>query len=198
MEFNNIKTTTTFYPEYSGSAASIAYEPATTLGSATVNDYIMNPYWFHFNDKGERDYLSDEYMFGIFEEQKAFDPDGEDNALSYKLDDKNEKDATHHYNFAPGNILLVVPQKLDDDDVPHIVLTATGPKEGTYDPENPGSKTEFTARLTINMLKMNIDWKSGYIYCYAILDDLRPGDDIVRGPESITTIFDTSQYTDQW
>ena len=45
---------------------------------------------------------------------------------------------------------------------------------------------------------MNIEWKSGYIYCYAILDDLRPGDDIVRGPESITTIFDTEQYTDQW
>jgi hypothetical protein len=203
MEFNNIKTTTTFYPEYSGSAASIAYEPATTLGSATVNDYIMNPYWFHFNDKGERDYLSDEYMFGIFEEQAAAKAP-ENNALSYTLSEKNRVDRTkpdnetNHYNFAPGNILLVVPQKLDDDDVPHIVLTATGPKEGTYDPENPGSKTEFTARLTINMLKMNIDWKSGYIYCYAILDDLRPGDDIVRGPESITTIFDTSQYTDQW
>lgn len=187
MEFNNIKTTTTFYPHYSGSAASIAYEPATTLGSATVNDYVMNPYWFHFNDQGQRDYLSDEYMFGIFEEQEAFDPDGENNALSYMLGEKNEKDATHHYNFAPGNILLVVPQMLDDDDVPHIVLTATD-----------RDKTEFTARLTINMLKMNIEWKSGYIYCYAILDDLRPGDDIVRGPESITTIFDTSQYTDQW
>lgn len=203
MEFNNIKTTTTFYPEYSGSAASIAYEPATTLGSATVNDYVMNPYWFHFNDQGQRDYLSDEYMFGIFEEQAAAKAP-ENNVLSYKLDEKNRvdrtkpDDATNHYNFAPGNILLVVPQKLDDDDVPHIVLTATGPKEGTYDPENPGGETEFTARLTINMLKMNIDWKSGYIYCYAILDDLRPGDDIVRGPESITTIFDTSQYTDQW
>lgn len=203
MEFNNIKTTTTFYPEYSGSAASIAYEPATTLGSATVNDYVMNPYWFHFNDQGQRDYLSDEYMFGIFEEQAAAKAP-ENNALNYTLGEKNRVDRTkpdnetNHYNFAPGNILLVVPQRLDDDDVPHIVLTATGPKEGTYDPENPGGETEFTARLTINMLKMNIDWKSGYIYCYAILDDLRPGDDIVRGPESITTIFDTSQYTDQW
>lgn len=200
MEFNNIKTTTIFYPEYSGSAVSIAYEPATTLGSATVNDYIMNPYWFHFNDKGERDYLSDEYMFGIFEEQAAAKAP-ENNALSYTLGEKNRVDRTkpdnetNHYNFAPGNILLVVPQKLDDDDVPHIVLTAVGPKEGT---EGTTNKVEYSARLTINMLKMNIDWKSGYIYCYAILDDLRPGDDIVRGPESITTIFDTSQYTDQW
>jgi len=197
MELNNIKTTTTFYPHYSGSAASIAYEPATTLGSATVNDYVMNPYWFHFNDKGERDYLSDEYMFGIFEEQAAAKAP-ENNVLRYKLGEKNQvdkNDETKHYNFAPGNILLVVPQVLDDDDVPHIVLTAVGSKEGT---EGTANKVEYSARLTINMLKMNIEWKSGYIYCYAILDDLRPGDDIVRGPESITTIFDTSQYTDQW
>ena len=188
MEFNNIKTTTTFFPDYSGGSPHISYEPASTLGSATVNDYIMNPYWFHFNDKGKRDYLSDEYMFGIFEDQAAWKT--EDNALAYTLGEKNQvdkNDETKHYNFAPGNILLVVPQVLDDDDVPHIVLTATD-----------RDKTEFTARLTINMLKMNIEWKSGYIYCYAILDDLRPGDDIVRGPESITSIFDTSQYTDQW
>ena len=48
------------------------------------------------------------------------------------------------------------------------------------------------------MLKMGIKWESGYIYCYAIIDELHPGDDIVRGPESITTVFDTSKWTDQW
>ena len=182
MEFNNIKTTTTFYPDYSSGSASIAYEPATTLGSATVNNYIMNPYWFHFNANNERDYLDDEFMFGKFESTWA----STENKLSYMLDDNNKDAEGKHYNYAPGNTLLVVPQKLDDDDVPHIVLTAKG------------NDAKYTARLTINMLKMGIEWKSGFIYCYAILDDLRPGDDIVRGPESITTIFDTEQYTDQW
>jgi hypothetical protein len=191
MEFNNIKTTTTFYPDYSSGSASIAYESAQTLGSATVTEYIMNPYWYHFNVKGERDYLDDNYMFYDFEDTDGFDKDN--NALAYTLGEKNlNKKNNKHYNYAPGNTLLVVPQKLDDDDVPHIVLTAKGPKAGS------GETVEYTARLTINMLKMGIEWKSGFIYCYGILDDLRPGDDIVRGPESITTIFDTDQYTDQW
>jgi hypothetical protein len=48
------------------------------------------------------------------------------------------------------------------------------------------------------MLKMGLHWESGYIYCYAFLDELRPGDDKVRGPESITTIFDPTKWTDQW
>ena len=238
MEFNNIKTTTTFYPDYSSGKASIAYEDAKTLGSATVNNYIMNPYWFTFQD-GKRIRLNDNYMFYYFEDTPVgkhlnastaetlktatdaadlsayADVDGIDwSGLTYDISKANDNNVTNpmdvdplgylknhdqhkelhplategqHYNYAPGNILLVVPQKLDDDDVPHIVLTAKG---------NDAKK--YTARLTINMLKMNIEWKSGYIYCYAILDDLRPGDDIVRGPESITTIFDTSQYTDQW
>ena len=190
LEFNNIKTTTTFFPQY-GTQTSINYEPASTLGSATVTDYIMNPYWYRFNDKGERDNLNDDYMFGYFEDQDA-SKEPENNALLYTLGDKNEdKTNNKHYNFSQSNVLLVVPQKLDDEDVPHIVLTAKGEKAGD-------SSTEYTARLTINMLKMNIEWKSGIIYCYGILDDLRPGDDIVRGPESITTIFDTDQYTDQW
>lgn len=190
LELNNIKTTTTFFPQY-GTQTSIGYEPASTLGSATVTDYIMNPYWYRFNAANERDYLNDDYMFGYFEDQDA-SKEPENNALLYTLGDKNEdKTNNKHYNFSQSNVLLVVPQKLDDEDVPHIVLTAKGEKAGD-------SSTEYTARLTINMLKMNIEWKSGIIYCYGILDDLRPGDDIVRGPESITTIFDTSQYTDQW
>lgn len=190
LEFNNIKTTTTFFPQY-GTQTSIGYEPASTLGSATVTDYIMNPYWYRFNAANERDYLNDDYMFGYFEDQDA-SKEPENNALRYELGEKNQdKTNNKHYNFSQSNVLLVVPQKLDDEDVPHIVLTAKGEKAGD-------SSTEYTARLTINMLKMNIEWKSGIIYCYGILDDLRPGDDIVRGPESITTIFDTSQYTDQW
>jgi hypothetical protein len=45
---------------------------------------------------------------------------------------------------------------------------------------------------------MGISWQSGFIYCYAFLDDLRPGDDKVRGPESITVLFNSNWYTDQW
>ena len=190
LEFNNIKTTTTFYPVY-GTPTTIGYEPASTLGSATVTDYIMNPYWYRFNDKGQRDYLNDDYMFGYFDDQADYTAGG--GALQYTLGEKNYDAVKHkYYNFAQSNILLVVPQELDDDDVPHIVLTAKGPKSGSSE------TVEYSARLTINMLKMNIEWRSGVIYCYGILDDLRPGDDIVRGPESITTIFDTDQYTDQW
>ena len=192
IEFNNIKTTTTFYPDYTNpNGATIGYTPASTLGSATVTEYIMNPYWYQFNAEGQRDYLNDDYMFGYFEDQDAYTADG--GALKYTLGENNEDATNHkHFNFSQNNILLVVPQVLDDDDVPHIVLTAKGPKAGSNE------TVEYTARLTINMLKMNIEWKSGIIYCYGFIDDLRPGDDIVRGPESITTIFDTDQYTDQW
>lgn len=192
IEFNNIKTTTTFYPDYTNpNGVTIGYTPASTLGSATVTEYIMNPYWYQFNAEGQRDYLNDDYMFGYFEDQDAYTADG--GALKYTLGENNEDATNHkHFNFSQNNILLVVPQVLDDDDVPHIVLTAKGPKAGSNE------TVEYTARLTINMLKMNIEWKSGIIYCYGFIDDLRPGDDIVRGPESITTIFDTDQYTDQW
>ena len=48
------------------------------------------------------------------------------------------------------------------------------------------------------MLQMGIKWESGFIYCYAFVDDLRPGDDKVRGPETITVVFDPSRHTDQW
>ena len=56
-----------------------------------------------------------------------------------------------------------------------------------------------TASVTINLMQMNIKWESGYIYCYAFLeDDLQPFDEKVRGPESITVVFDPTKQTDQW
>ena len=97
-----------------------------------------------------------------------------------------------HYNYAPGNILLVVPQELKDEDVPHVIITAKG-KVTTGGVESEGS-----ARVTVNMLKMGITWESGFIYCYAFLDELKPGDDKVRGPESITVLFNKNWHTDQW
>lgn len=104
-----------------------------------------------------------------------------------------------HYNYAPGNILLVVPQELSDEDVPHVIITAKG-KRGVW---NSAAKKwtegeDLSAKVTVNMLKMGISWQSGFIYCYAFLDDLKPGDDKVRGPESITTLFNKEWYTDQW
>jgi len=219
MEFNNIKTSASFYPDYSNpSGATIGCTPATTLGYATINHYIMNPYWFTFKDN-QRERLNDNYMFGYYEDTPAYhrenatvkmanydDIDGMNwSTLSASSTDPlnylagKDEDHLHlldgpvegkHYNFAPGNILLVVPQKLNDEDVPHIVITAKG--------RNAADTEDLSAKVTINMLKMGINWQSGFIYCYAFLDDLRPGDDKVRGPESITVVFDTSQYTDQW
>jgi len=216
MEFNNIHTTAEFYPRYyGGGVVGISYDPPTTLGSTTVNHYIMNPYWFTFKD-GKRERLNDNYMFDYFEDTPVAkhlnatktmtgydDVDGWNwegttdplDYLSSKTDDEKAElsessessKPSKHYNFAPGNIILVVPQTLRDDDVPHVVITA---KDNT-DPTK-------TARVTINLLKMGISWESGYIYCYAFLDDLRPGDDKVRGPESITVHFNTNWYTDQW
>lgn len=213
MEFNNIHTTATFYPVYyGGGVVGISYDPQTTLGSTTVKDYIMNPYWFTFKD-GKRERLNDNYMFDYFEDTPVakqlnatmtmtgyddvdgWDWTGTDDPLGYKrgkstseLSELSENsEPAKHYNFAPGNIILVVPQKLNDDDVPHVVITA---KDNT-DPTK-------TAKVTINLLKMGISWESGYIYCYAFLDDLRPGDDKVRGPESITVLFNSEWYTDQW
>ena len=225
MQLNNIRTSATFGPNYSPSGTTIDVEPATTLGSATVNHYIMNPYWFTFQD-GKRIRLNDNYMFGYFEDTPVYkqlnatttmtgydDIDGInwtdltdplDYITSKSTDEKKEiagigdyKDK--HYNYAPGNILLVVPQELKDEDVPHVIITAKGKRTVWNNTEKKWTEGEtLTARVTVNMLKMGITWESGFIYCYAFLDEFRPGDDKVRGPESITVLFNKNWHTDQW
>jgi len=255
LQLNNIRTTSTFYPHYyydlGSDAVSIDVTPPAALGSVTVKHYIMNPYWFTFEDS-KRIRLNDNYMFGYFENSpvgKEFnastaetlktatdvasmsaydDVDGIDwSALASTYDvtqapndvsnpsvvdplgylkDHNQHTELHplttegqHYNYAPGNILLVVPQELSDEDVPHVIITAKG-KRGKWNSSTNKWDTaeDLTARVTVNMLKMGISWQSGFIYCYAFLDDLKPGDDKVRGPESITTLFNKEWYTDQW
>lgn len=257
LQLNNIRTTSTFYPHYyydlGSDAVSIDVTPPAALGSVTVKHYIMNPYWFTFQD-GKRIRLNDNYMFGYFENSpvgKEFnastaetlktatdaesmsaydDVDGIDwSALASTYDvtqapndvsnpsvvdplgylkDHNQHTELHpvategeHYNYAPGNILLVVPQELSDEDVPHVIITAKG-KRGVWDSDKKkwteAEGEELSAKVTVNMLKMGISWQSGFIYCYAFLDDLKPGDDKVRGPESITTLFNKEWYTDQW
>ena len=90
-------------------------------------------------------------------------------------------------NYVPGNIILAVPQVMSDVDVPNITITITDK-----------SNTSLTGKVTVNLLGMNIEWRSGFIYCYGYLDELSPGDDKVRGPETITVVFDPEKHTDQW
>ena len=234
LEFNNLRTTCNFTPVYDAEGnAYISVDEAGTLGSTTVNHYIMNPYWFTFDKTSkERIRLNDNYMYGYFEDtpaylkQDATDTDGinwssyEQDKLAYLTQfttqakelqpataEGETEDTGHHYNYAPGNIIMAVPQELKDDDVPNIVITATGEElqNLTWDPALNGgaggwsyTTKPVTAKVTINMLKLGLKWESGYIYCYAFLDELSPGDDKVKGPESITTIFDPKQWTDQW
>ena len=244
MEFNNVKTSASFYPVYDsdGKNATIGHTPATSLGSATVNHYVMNPYWFTFQDNKltfqdyKRVRLNDNYMFGYYEDTPvakkfnatdaatlkadtdaaslaAYDDydgvnwSGKDDPLGYlssKTEDEKKEIAGRgdysgkHYNYASGNILLMVPQTLNDDDVPNVVITAKGKRTVWNSSESKWEDEDLTAKVTVNMLKMGISWQSGFIYCYAFLDDLRPGDDKVRGPESITVLFNSNWYTDQW
>lgn len=198
------------------------------LGSTTVNHYIMNPYWFRYYNK-QRTMLNETYMYDYFEDTPGYLADsmtdeeaeehgkegndginwktyGGSNALAYLLNDETlDQDSPEgkHYNYAPGNILLMVPQVLDDDNVPNIVLNASGKRVEYVQDAATGEYSEdvketMPARLTVNFLKMNIKWESGFIYSYALLDDLMPYDDKVRGPEAITTVFDPTKHTWQW
>ena len=228
MAFNNIHTQCVFTPEVTYNSATQKYSTKLTsktlgtLGSATVNHYVMNPYWFRFDKKGNRVMLNDTYMYDYFEDTPGYkattmteeekEQDGKDwlefggkNALGYtystNLDNNTalevyDERVEKHYNYAPGNIILAVPQVMNDDDVPNITITATGYKADAY-----GNKIEskpLTAKVTINLLQMQIKWESGFIYCYAFVDELAPGDDKVRGPETITVVFDQAKHTDQW
>ncbi|MBQ9651879.1 MAG: fimbrillin family protein [Prevotella sp.] len=200
LSFNNIYTSAIFTPSYDG--ANTKFPSAVQgmpTGSATVTDYVENPYWFTFDGDNNRVMLNEDFMYDYFEDAPS-SSGGDTNALGYALSAANKlPEADKHYNYAPGNILLVVPQTLTDEDVPHIVLTANGTRKiwnsGTSSWEDGSA---ITAKVTVNLLNLNIQWESGYIYCYAFIDELHPGDDIVRGPETITVVFDPSQHTDQW
>ena len=170
LSFNNIMTSTEFYPKYQTNADGTVtvtmthLEKANTMGYATVSNYQVNSEWFDCSVKG-KPVLNEKRMFG--------------------------KDENGNENFDRKNILLMVPQELKDEQVPHIILKITG--KDKYHPEK-----ELSAQVTVNLLNMNIKWESGYVYCYAFVDELRPGDEKVQGPESITVLVDSNQFTDQW
>ena len=242
MSFNNIHTSCVFTPTYDAATekTTFTYQDVGTLGSATINHYIMNPYWFRWNKDGERVMLNENYMYDYFEGTDAAKGanstyDGQDwstfsqntatftnttdgqtynNPMSYLVNEENADPddarghAGWHFNYAPGNIILAVPQVMSDNDVPNVVLEGTG-KQVTYEWNGSAYKAKVktdsegdvpvVGKVTINMLNMNLKWESGFIYSYAFLeDDLKPGDDKVKGPESITTVFDPTKWTDQW
>ena len=198
MSLNNIYTSGTFSPTYDTTTGTTSF-PSAVLGSptgtATVSNYVQNPYWFLFSTKtGEEDrrvMLNDDFMYDYFGDAPS-NRGGDNNALGYAEDATTEDphNPTKHYNFAPANVLLVMPQTLADEDVPHIIINMKG--------QDASSSEPLSARVTINMLQMNIKWESGFIYCYAFVDELMPGDDKVRGPETITVVFDPDRHTDQW
>lgn len=199
LSLNNIYTSSIFTPSYATGTGKTTFSSAVqgiATGSATVSNYVPNPYWFLFSEKpGEGDrrvMLNDDFMYDYFEDAPS-KSGGDDNALGYVLDSSTEdpNNPSRHFNYATANVLLVVPQQLTDEDVPHIIIQIKG-KNAADESE------EYSAKVTVNMLQMNLHWESGFIYCYAFVDELMPGDDKVRGPETITVVFDPTKHTDQW
>lgn len=171
VAFNNIHTSALFTPSCDGSTTSFSSEVKGSLGSATVNDYKVN-YLKDFADTGAA-LANDWFQFSGVGKRVMLD-------------------ANHIYGddyYDRGNIILAVPQALSDDDVPNIVVTVKG---------KDGAGSDISAKVTVNLLQMDIRWESGFIYCYALLEELMPGDDKVLGPEVITVIFDPERRTDQW
>lgn len=224
LEFNNIHTRCTFSTTYDTDRRKTIFSSTTprSLGNVTVSHYIMNPYWFRFDEKGQRVMLNDNYMYGFFEDTPAYGNGttadaayangtttlaadginwstyggGTSNIMGYPLTDENLDHtglSSNHYNYPPGNIILAVPQEMNDEDVPNIVITAYG--KGAQN----GTPANMSGRVTVNLLNMGLKWESGFIYSYAFIEnDLRPDDDKVRGPESITVIFDQDKWGSQW
>lgn len=93
----------------------------------------------------------------------------------------SDKDAT---DYSRGNIMLVIPQELKNSNVSRIIASFS---------DSAGHR----ASLTVNLLDTNTTWLRGYIYSYAFVCHLRPGDHIVAGPE-ILEVTISSDTTYQW
>lgn len=165
VALNNIYTSAVFSPTYTTSTTFPSEVQGSATGTSTVNNYTARNDWFDYSTvSGKEDVrvmLNTEHMYG-----------NDGSSVPY---------------FAPGNIMLVVPQTLTDDDVPSVSITVT-------DNNNSAKK----ARVTYNMLNLGISWESGFIYSYGFIEELMPGDDKVKGPENIIVVFDPTHNTDQW
>lgn len=168
VALGNIYTSAVFTPAYNTSTGKTTFSSAvqgSATGTSTVSNYVFRTDWFDYSSetgKGDvRVMLNTDHMYGS---------DG--SSVAY---------------FDPGNIMLVVPQTLTDDDVPSVSITVTD-----------NINAAKTARVTYNMLNLGISWESGFIYSYAFIEELMPGDDKVKGPENIIVVFDPEHKTDQW
>ena len=168
VAFNNIYTSA-IYTLSDTQPSFTSEKQGSAVGTSTVSDYKFRHDWFLPHNTDARVMLDTERMYGI-------DSNGDGYGDGQPFFDR-------------GNIMLVVPQTLTDDDVPNIVVTVTD-----------ATNAAVNARVTVNLLNLGITWESGYIYSYAIIDELQPGDDKVRGPENIIVVFnpDPTKNTDQW
>ena len=165
VAFNNIHTSALFTPTVTESAGvyttTFSSEVKGSLGTVTVNSYVPNLATAADNDW-----------------------------FQYNGGKRVMLNTDHLYGdtyYNRGNILLVVPQMLSDDDTPSIAVEVTDKSDASK-----------KAKITVNLQQLDIRWESGFIYCYALLEELMPGDDKVKGPESIIVVFDPDRKTDQW
>jgi hypothetical protein len=172
VELMNIYTSAIFTPTYADSKTTF---PSAVQGSASgtsiVSNYQFRHDWFLPHNSDKREMLDMDRMYGT-----------DSNGDGYMDGDPF---------FDRDNIMLVVPQAFTGDDVPDVRITVKG--------KNAANVSEdISARVTYNMRNLGISWESGYIYSYAFIEELMPGDDKVKGPETIIVVFDPSKHTDQW
>ena len=172
VELMNIYTSAIFTPTYADSKTTFASAvQGSASGTSIVSNYQFRHDWFLPHDSDEREMIDTDYMYGT-----------DTNADGYMDGDPF---------FDRGNIMMVVPQAFTGDDVPDVRITVKG--------KNAANVSEdISARVTYNMRNLGISWESGYIYSYAFIEELMPGDDKVKGPETIIVVFDPSKHTDQW
>ena len=172
VELMNIYTSAIFTPTYADSKTTFASAvQGSASGTSIVSDYKFRNDWFLPHNSDDRKMIDTDYMYGT-----------DTNADGYMDGDPF---------FERGNIMMVVPQAFTGDDVPDVRITVKG--------KNAANVSEdISARVTYNMRNLGISWESGYIYSYAFIEELMPGDDKVKGPETIIVVFDPSKHTDQW
>lgn len=120
-----------------------------------------------------------------------FLPHSSDKREMLDMDHMYGNDGSSNPYFDHRNIMMVVPQSFTGDDVPDVRITVKGKNAANI-------SEDISARVTYNMRNLGISWESGYIYSYAFIEELMPGDDKVKGPETIIVMFNPANHTDQW
>ena len=172
VSFDNIKTQGILTPGANSFSWDTTGQP---LSSVTISDYDDRGFAFKYNAaNGQNQLMILKNEYSYTSESKY--------ATTYDSNPDHYQSAVNN-NYNPANIIMAIPQTLADNNVPHVVIVMT---DGTYE-----------ARVTINLLGLALKWDAGYLYAYAFTDSLKPGDDKVKGPETITVVF-SDKWTDQW